>query len=112
MAEKHGKDYYNHEITKNSSLYNTPRSRDKLIEYSIHEYGYDKAKRDRPDLYKKVKSADIYWDSYKEECKKVSDKLLGEYGNTKLYENEYYSLSIRDTVGDMISSMERNNWKI
>ena len=111
LGTKYGTKFYNDELRKNPDLYDTPRSREKLSGYSIYEYGYGEAKKRRPDLYKASKSADKYWDAYKEECRKVSDKILGEYGNTKLYECEYYSYSIRDSVGDIVSSMDSNNWK-
>ena len=112
LAEKYGRDFYDEEIRRNPTVYDTPRSKQKLMEYATFEYGYDKAREARPDLDKASKSSDKYWDAYQEECRKVSDKLLGEYGNTKLYENKYYSLSIRDTVGDMVGSMESQKWKI
>ena len=112
IANKYGSDYYVNEIRRNPHLYDTPRLKEKLSDYAIYEYGYSKARESRPDLDKASKAADPYWDEYTEECRKVSDKLLGNYGNTKLYDCKYYSLTIRDTVGDMVSSMESNKWKI
>lgn len=112
LAEKYGNDYYKNELKRNSHLYDTPRMREKLSEYATYEYGYEQARKARPDLVKISESADPYYDAYVEECRKVTDKLLGDYGNTKLYDSKYYSLTIRDTVGDMVSSMESNKWKI
>lgn len=112
LSKKYGRDYYDEEIRRNPSVYDTPRAKQKLMEYATYEYGYDKAIESRPDLFKASRSSDSYWDAYEEECRKVSDKLLGKYGNTKLYDSKYYSLTIRETVGDMVSSMESNKWKI
>ena len=111
LAKKLGEEHYNEEIRKNAQYYDTPRAKEKLREYCTYEYGADKAREARPDLCKSMESSDKYWDAYKEECRKVSDKLLGEYGNTTLYSCKYYSLSVRDTVGDLVSSLESNGWK-
>lgn len=111
LSEKYGREYYDNELRKNPSAYDTPRAKQKLADYAMYDYGDDKARKARPDLDAASRSADKYWDSYKEECRKVSDKLLGEYGNVKLYENQYYSLSIKDTVGNIVSSMDRD-WKV
>lgn len=94
-------------MKNNPQYYDTPRAKEKLSDYAIHEYGRDKAEKARPDLVEATKSADKLYDSYLEECKKVCDKILGDYGTTKLYECKYYSLSIRDTFGDMVSSLDR-----
>ena len=111
LAEKFGKEYYDEEIRKNARYYDTPRAKEKLREYSIYDYGIEKAEQSRPDLHEARKSPDKYYDAYKEECRKVSDKLLGEYGNTTLYSCKYYSLTVRDTIGDMVNSLENNGWK-
>lgn len=112
LAEAYGKKFYEDELHRNPQAYDTPRSKNKLLEYATYDYGYDEARKARPDLDKVRRSSDKHWDAYKEECRKVSDKILGEYGTTKLYECKYYSLSVRDTVGDVVSSMESNNWKL
>lgn len=111
IAKKYGQEFYDEEIRRNKHLYDTPRSKEKLFEYCLYDFGYDKACEDRPDLVKKSKDVDRHYDLFKEECRNISDKILGEYGATKLYENKYYSLSIKDTVGDIVNSMESKNWK-
>lgn len=112
LAKKYGKEMYNDEMTKNGDLYDTPRSRAKLEEAYVYDYGYDKARKERPDLDKVSKSADQAWDDYMEECRKVSDKLLGNYGNTKLYTSKYINLTVRDTVGSIVNSMDSQGWTI
>ena len=112
LARKYGRDEYDKELQKNPDAYDTPRAKEKLMEYCVYELGSERAQKERPDLVKIMNSSDALYDSYVEECRKVSDKILGNYGNTKLYDCKYYSLTIRDTVGDMVSSMSNNdNWK-
>lgn len=112
LAEGYGKKYYDNELRKNSDLYGSPRAKEKLYEYSVYEYGYDKARKSRPDLGKIIDASDKCYRAYMEECKKVSDAILGQYGNTKLYESQYYSHTIKDTVGDIVSSKDFNEWKL
>lgn len=111
IATKYGKEYYDAEMKRNPDYYTTERSQDKLFEYAVYDYGFDKARKSRPDLAEAERAGDKYWDEYRNECKKVSDKILGSYGDTKLHESKYYSLTIKDTVGDIVSSMDRNNWE-
>lgn len=111
IAEKQGREYYNAELKRNPQAYDEPRAKNKLLDYAVGDYGYDKAREMRPDLDKISRSSDKYWNAYKNECKKVSDKILGEYGDTKLHKTKYTSLTIKDTVGDVVMSMETNKWK-
>ena len=110
LASKYGRELYDEEIRRKPDSYTTPRSKERLLEYYIVEDGYDKARKTRPDLAKAEKASEKAWGSYCEECKKVSDSILGSYGNTKLYECEYYSYTIRDTVGDAVLSMDKD-WR-
>lgn len=107
LAKKHAKEYYDDEMAKNGHLYDTPRAKEKLREHSIFDYGYDKAHAERPDLVKVYEKQNKLWDDYTEECRKVSDKLLGKYGDTKLYNDRYgNNLTIRKTVGDAVVRMD------
>ena len=112
LAEEHGKKWYDNELKKNPGSYDTPRSKERLYEYAVYDYGYDKARKSRPDLEKIIDDTHKHYLSYKDECKKVSDTILGSYGDTKLYECQYYSRTIRDTVGDIVSSKDINVWKL
>lgn len=111
LAKKHAQEYYDAEIRKNGGLYETPRAKTKLKEFAEFEYGWNKAREERPDLDVASKAADKYWTEYKEECRKVSDKILGKYGHTKLHNSKYTSLTIRDTIGDRVMSMDSRDWK-
>lgn len=111
LTKKYAKEYYDDEMRKNGQHYNNPRMREKLKEYSTFEYGYDKARRERPDLVKLYDKPDQLWKEYSEECRKVTDKILGKYGNTKLYKDRYGDLTIRKTVGNIVNSMDSNNWE-
>lgn len=111
LAGKYGKEFYDQEMASNGKTYDTPRMKEKLKEYSKFEYGVDKASKERPDLVKARDSADAAWNDYIEECRKVSDKMLGKYGNTKLYDNGYSKLTIRKTVGDIVGSMDEQRVK-
>lgn len=113
LAKEYGDKYYNDELNRNPNAYDSIRSKQKLKEFAIYDYGYDKAREARPDLAKASESDFDQFESYLEECRKVSDKLLGKYGNTKLYKSTYSTLTIRNKVGDIVSSMEaRDEWKI
>ena len=112
LAEDYGKKYYNDELKKNPDSYDTPRAKEHLYGYAVYDYGYEKARKSRPDLNKKIDSAMDAFKAYTNECKTVSDTILGEYGNTKLTECKYYSLTIRDTVGDIVQSKSLNEWKL
>lgn len=107
LAEKYGKKAYEAELRKNPTIYDTPRAKQKLYDYCKYEDGYDEARKRRPDLDKASKADRVAWDTYREECRKVTDKILGSYGDTKLYQCKYYSYSIRDSVGDVVRSMDR-----
>lgn len=109
LASKYGKKYYDEELKKNPTQYDTPRAKDKLYEYSVYEYGFTKARRSRPDLERKIESDEQSWKNYKKECEKISDKILGKYGNRKIYETEYYTYTMKETVGDVVSSIS-NEW--
>ena len=67
-----------------------------------------KARKSRPDLNKKIDSVMDAFEAYTNECKTISDTILGEYENTKLAECKYYSLTIRDTIGDIVQSKSFN----
>lgn len=106
IAKKYAKEYYDNELTKNGHLYDTPRAKEKLKEFAEFGYGYDKACKNNPDLVKTAEESKQKWDKYTEECRKVSDNLLGKYGNTKLYNDRYSNLTIRKTVGDIVIRMD------
>ena len=112
LAEEYGKKWYDAELKKNPDSYDTPRAKEHLYGYAVYDYGYEKARKSRPDLNKKIDSAMNAFKVYTDECKTVSDTILGEYGNTKLTECKYYSLSIRDTVGDIVQDKDLNDWKL
>lgn len=112
LARKYGKEFYDMEMKRAGDAYDTPKARDRLMEYCIFEDGYAKAEKSRPDLLRTIETRDKAYKSYMDECKKVSDKILGSYGDTKLTESKYWSLSIKDTVGGIVSSMDHNDWKI
>lgn len=112
LAHDYGKKWADAEIQKNPSSYDTPRAKEHLYDYAVYDYGYDKARKARPDLEKKINGAMDAFRAYENECKTVSDTILGEYGNTTLTECKYYSLTIRDTVGDVVSSKDLNDWKL
>ena len=112
LAEDYGKKLYDDELKKNPDSYDTPHAKEHLYDYAVYEYGYEKARKSRPDLSKKIDSAMDAFKAYTNECKTVSDTILGEYGNTKLTECTYYSLTIRDTVGDIVQSKSLNEWKL
>ena len=97
---------------KNPDSYDTPRAKEHLYNYAVYDYGSEKARKSRPDLNKKIDSAMDAFKAYTNECKTVPDTVLGEYGNTKLTECEYYSFTIRDTVGDIVQSKSLNEWKL
>ena len=111
MANKYGREYYDNEMRKNPDRYDTPRAKEKFREYCVMEYGYDKARKERPDLDEISKSWEVDYDNYMKECKKVSDKLLDEYGDTQLYKSKYTSITVKDTVGSMVATMEHMKWK-
>lgn len=106
LAHKIGKKEYEKELKRNPSAYTSERMKTELLDHYTYEYGWDEAHKQRPDLAKKTDAGDKKWSEYQEECKKVADKILGDYGNTTLYECEYYSYSVRDAVGQMIDSMD------
>lgn len=114
-AAKHGKKMYEDELRKNPDLYETPRDKQKLLDYMTYDKGVDKAKAMRPDLAKTSKEAGekLIRDYliYEDACQRVCDKMLGEYGNTKLYEDRYNTLTIKKTVGHLIDSMDQSEWK-
>lgn len=112
LAEDYGKKWADAEFKRNPSYYDTPRSKAKLYEYAMYDYGYDEARKARPDLEKKTTAAMDAFKAYTNECKAVSDSILGEYGNTTLTECKYYSLTIRDTVGDIVQSKDTMEWKL
>lgn len=112
LAEDYGKKWADAEFKKNPSYYDTPRSKERLYEYAVYDYGYDAARKARPDLKKKVDGTMDAFKAYTNACKTVSDSILGEYGNTTLTECKYYSLSIRDTVGDIVQSKDLADWKL
>lgn len=112
LAKEYGKKWYDAELKKNSDSYDTPRAKERLYGYAVYEYGSDKAIKMRPDLNEKVDGAMDAFRSYMDQCKTVTDNILGEYGNTTLTESKHYSLSIRDTVGDIVSSKDFKDWKL
>ena len=112
LAEDYGKKYYDTELKKNPDSYDTPRAKEHLYGYAVYDYGYEKARKSRPDLNKKIDGAMDAFKAYTNECKTVSDSILGEYGNTTLPECKYYSLTIRDTVGDIVLSKDTMEWKL
>lgn len=112
LAEDYGKKWYDDELKKNPDSYDTPRTKEHLYGYAVYEYGYEKARKARPDLNKKIDSAMDAFKAYTNECKTVSDTILGEYGNTTLTECKYYSLTIRDTVGDIVQDKDLKDWKL
>ena len=112
LARDYGSKWAEKELRENPDSYDTPRSKEKLYEYAWVEIGYDKARQARPDLEKVVIESDKQYKSYMEECKKVSDTILGEYGNKTLYQDRYNTRTIRDTVGDILSSKDLEKIKL
>ena len=112
LAEEYGKKYYEDELRKNPGVYDTPRAKDHLYGYAVYEHGHDEARKARPDLEKKVEGTMDAFKAYTNECKTVSDSILGDYGKTTLTECKYYSLTIRDTVGDIVLSKDTMEWKL
>ena len=112
LAEEYGKKWYDAELKKNPDYYDTPRAKDRLYDYAVYDYGNDKARKMRPDLNEKIDSATDAFRAYMNQCKTVTDNILGEYGNTTLTKSKYYSLSIRDTVGNIVNSKDFNDWKL
>lgn len=107
IAEKYAKKRYDDELRRAPDAYETEKSKMRLYDYCFGD-GFDDALKAKPDLAKRFRSADSYYESYKKECRDVSDKLLGKYGDMKLYECKYYSLSMKDTVGDIVQSMDKD----
>lgn len=111
LARKYAKKAYDEELRMEPHAYETAKDKQRLMDYLTVEYGNDMAFRDRPDLFEATTMPDKYYSDYMNECRKVGDKLLGEYGGMKLRDTKYYTLTVRDTVGDMVSSMEHKGWK-
>jgi hypothetical protein len=109
VAKKYGNEFYDEQMRVNSDMYTSPKDKARLRDYATYEYGYEKARTNRPDLSNADNSAHARnvkdYEDYQEECRKVCDKILDKYGDTKLYSDRYYTLTIRDTVGNMVESM-------
>lgn len=106
LANKHGEKYYNDEIRRNPNMYNTPRSQEKLNEFAVLEYGYDRASKERPDLVDKMNAPDKAWEEYTNECKKVADKLLNEYGGIDASTNPSTIQSARNVVSGILMELD------
>ena len=105
LAVKYANEEYDRELRRAPGEYSTEKSKARLYEYCVYDHGYSEARKARPDLDKVTKQSDKAWESYRNECKKVADKILGEYGSAKVYESKHYSRTVRDTVADGLSSI-------
>ena len=105
MATKYAKEYYNQEMKMNPHMYTDSRSKEKLKDFAYVEYGLDKAMK-KIDIDKLEEDVEKYEKLYMKECEAVTEKLLGKYGKTKLYDSKYYTLDIAKTANTMIRSMD------
>ena len=118
LCEKYGKEYYKSELKGNEEYYNTEREKSKLYDYSVYEYGYEKAMEKHPDVFSKAYfGQDDAWDNYKEACKQVvrdSSGLGSSSFNKTIHKDGQRSLSLGDAVSDVVSQMhseDRRNKK-
>lgn len=111
LATKYAEESYRQEMSTNGDKYDSPALRGKLKEFYEIEVGYPKAEKERPDLVSTIAEADKTWYGYKNECAKVADKVLDNYGGTTLYSDKYGNrLTIRETVNDAVMSLDSNDW--
>ena len=109
LARKIGTKEFEKEYKKHPEYFPDEKSKDMALDSYIFEDGYAEAQRRNPDLVAKTNATEQAYRNYQEECKKVADRVLDSYGDTKLYDCEWYSYSVRDAVGSMIDSMEHLN---
>ena len=112
LGESYALDYYNKRFDEAPDKYADDNANEKLMLFALN-YGAGKAKREHPDLVKVIddyeKNANAYdkcADEYVKACKDASDKLLGEYGNAKLYELEPTSPTVKESIFNTIASMD------
>lgn len=85
------------------------RVKEKTKEYYIYDYGFEKARQDNPEWAKKEKMADEAAGDYINECKKVTDRLIGNYGNKKIKSlKRYGSIELRDVVYGAVQKSTSN----
>lgn len=99
-----GSEAFKSEYKKHPELYSTERQYKKGLEYYKNEYAYDIAAKKYPQLLEKTFKADASWENYIEECRKVSDSIIGKHGNEAIPNTT--NKRVRDMIGDIVVSMD------
>lgn len=112
LSDDYAFQYYNKRLKEAPEQYTTEEAHNKLMQFA-YMYGAGKAKRDHPDLVKAMndydenqKAYEKYSDEYVKACRNVSDKLIGEYGDTKVSDLESVSSTMRDSIMLTVAEME------
>lgn len=105
LAEKYGKEYYDMEIKQNPSAYESERSKQKLHEYAVLEYGRDKAMETNPELHKNAHSSDRLWNDYENLCNNIAKEALGDSGDPYLFKNAYTSYKLSEALGRVVGDI-------
>lgn len=105
LADEYTIEYYNAKVDENPDKYIDPSASYNLMIYADN-YGYDKAQQLRPDLVKAIAEKDACAEAYVKVCKDASEKLLGEYGDTKLYDLDAASPTVKESIVNIIAGMD------
>lgn len=107
IGSKYIKDEYDRITRENPDTYTSVRDQGKLREYLYYDYGRNKAAAERPDLAKISDDAEASFKDYMKECRYITDKVVGKYGDVKLRRNGQHIANVEYLVDSAIYKMGR-----
>lgn len=105
LADEYAIAYYNKKAGEHPDKYYDPSASFDLMD-EADDYGYNKARADRPDLAKAVDEKATCTQAYVQAVRDASDKLVGEYGNVKMHDLAQYAPTIKESMFNTIAEMD------